>query len=76
MDPNCSSLNFSTFIGGNENEYPENIEIDSKGNIYVTGVTHSPDFPNTTEAFDTTYNGYDDVFVLTVDMKFFSLKSS
>ena len=40
------------------------IAVDEGGNTYVTGFTHSSDFPVTPGAFDTTFNGgYYDVFV-------------
>ncbi|MBU1710403.1 MAG: SBBP repeat-containing protein [Proteobacteria bacterium] len=43
------------------------IAIDSKGNIFVAGVTTSGEFPVVTAGYDTTYNGGDDVFVVKYD---------
>ena len=40
------------------------IWVDDDGAIYITGNTYSSDFPTTTSAYDTGYNGYYDVFVL------------
>jgi hypothetical protein len=59
-----SSLVYSTFVGGSEWEWGKDITIDPNGNIYITGSTESFDFPNTTNAYDTSYNGEFDVFVL------------
>ncbi len=52
ISASCSSLDYSTFLGGNEISAPpyagdggEGIAVDSAGNAYVTGYTDSPDFP-------------------------------
>lgn len=51
-----SGLIFSTYLGGNGSEFPQNLELDSLGNIIVGGRTASPDFP-TVNAVDATYAG-------------------
>lgn len=51
-----SALVYSTFIGGTEVEFVEDIAV-AGGNAYVTGPTRSPNFPTTAGAFDTTQNG-------------------
>jgi hypothetical protein len=63
---------WGTYIGGSDNESTETHEfagIDAQGNVYVTGPTLSADFPVTTGAFDTTFNGPsggNDVFVVKI----------
>jgi hypothetical protein len=64
LNPDGTSPIFSTYIGGNDSDRGGNIAIDSNGNAYVTGDTHSTNFPTTFGAFDTSFNGIDDVFVL------------
>ena len=56
-----SALAYSTFLGGTggfqELDQGWDIAVDGSGRAYVAGGTDSPDFPTTTGAFDTTYNG-------------------
>jgi len=68
LNPSGSSLSYSTFIGGSDDEYSWRICLDSMKNAYITGITGSPlmpvgDYPTTTGAYDTTHNGLDDSFV-------------
>lgn len=43
------------------------IAIDSNGNIYVTGQAQSDDFPTTSGAYDESYNGNGDAFLMKID---------
>ncbi|MCK5291155.1 MAG: SBBP repeat-containing protein [Thermoplasmata archaeon] len=58
-----SSLIFSTFLGGSNNDYVLSIGIDSSGHSYFTGDTWSADFPTTPDSFDGTLGGKYDAFV-------------
>lgn len=58
---NGSSLLYSTYIGGNSDEYGYSIALDVARNAYVTGYTASTDFP-TVNAYETD-DGDWDVFV-------------
>ena len=57
-------LAYSTFLGGSSDEVAFGVATDSAGNSYVAGYTASTDFPATTGAYKTAYQGgEDDVFV-------------
>ena len=47
LGPTGSSLVYSTYLGGSNDDYGVAIASDDAGNAYVSGVTASPDFPTT-----------------------------
>ncbi len=47
LDPATGQLVFSTFFGGCGNDTVRDIAVDGEGNIYLTGMTLSTDFPVT-----------------------------
>ena len=57
-----SAVPYATFIGGSQGDGASDIGRDSAGNLYVTGSTQSRDFPATTGAFDTVWNGDPTIF--------------
>ncbi|HQU84901.1 MAG TPA: SBBP repeat-containing protein, partial [Pyrinomonadaceae bacterium] len=65
IDPTVTlnNLAFSTFIGSFADEFSNDIAVDSNGHTYITGKTLSTSFPTTAGTFDTTSNGFEDVFV-------------
>ncbi|MGP4076906.1 DUF7948 domain-containing protein [Halobacillus sp. K22] len=60
IDP---GLVYSSYIGGSSYDEGRGIALDGSGNIYITGVTNSDDFPATVGAFESTYSLNGDVFV-------------
>ena len=48
-----STLLYSTYLGGGNKDFGNGIAVDNSGSAYVTGTTLSPDFPVTTNSFDT-----------------------
>ena len=63
LESSGSGLAYSTFVGSISVDQGWGLAVDGSGNAYVTGLTHSSGFPTTTDAFDTTFNGSNDVFV-------------
>jgi hypothetical protein len=52
-----SQLVYSTFIGGTEKDGGRGIVVDKYGKAYITGCTRSTNFPVSSNAYDTTFNG-------------------
>ena len=59
-----SALLYSTYLGGNSNDDGLGIALDTAGSAYATGMTSSANFPTTTGAFQATYGGMTDAYVL------------
>lgn len=45
LNPNGSALVFSTYLGGSANDMAYDLDVDSLGNVVVTGQTYSANFP-------------------------------
>lgn len=58
-----TALSWWTYVGGNNYDNLLGQAMDSSGNVYVTGVTYSSDFPTTASAFKPTLSGNGDAFV-------------
>jgi hypothetical protein len=63
LTPDGSVLVYSTFLGGDHNDYGYAITVGPGATAYVTGEAQSADFPTTPGAFDETYNGGGDPYV-------------
>lgn len=61
-----STLLYSTYLGGDLNDYLIAIAFDETGNVWFTGQTDddaSNDFPTTANALNTTHNGLGDIYI-------------
>ena len=54
---------FSTILAGSGQEYATSVASDMQGDVYVAGLTYSPDFPVTTGAYQTKFGGTCDAFI-------------
>lgn len=62
-----SSLLGYEYIGGLGDDKGDSLVVDAAGYAYATGETNSTNFSTTMGAYDTTYNGGGDAFVVKVD---------
>ena len=68
LNSSGSSLIYSTFIGGNSEDRFNSMVVDGYGNTFMTGYTSSTNYPTSTGAFETSYNGgLDDAFVTSLN---------
>jgi hypothetical protein len=57
---------FATCLGGPSGDEASSVRLDGSGNGYITGFTNSSNFPTTAGAFDRTYGGAADAFVVKI----------
>lgn len=66
MNQAGNSLVYSTYLGGSDTDTGLDIEVDDDGNMYVTGMTHSTDFPMM-NAIQPANGGYQDTVVAKIN---------
>ncbi len=57
LDPTGSSLVYSTYLGGSQDDIGLGVAVDGSGNAFVTGGTSSIDFPTSSGAFQASNGG-------------------
>ena len=70
-----SDLVYSTFFGGDDNDFASAIALDSTGNAAVSGSTSSADLPHTADAAQTGLGGGVDGFVARIPIGNFSISA-
>jgi hypothetical protein len=63
LNPDGSDLLYSTFIGGSSHEPVYELAVDDTGDVFMTGLSRSEDFPTTPDAFDSSLHGEIDAFL-------------
>ncbi len=77
LDSNLQTVVASTFLGGNGNDFGGYISTDSDGNLFITGVTPSTNFPTTPGAYDRYFSySIGDVFISKFDPSLANLLAS
>lgn len=64
LAPSGDSLSYATFIGGAGDDTGSSVALGLDQQAYIIGQTGSADFPTTPGAYNTTFNGFDDIFVV------------
>lgn len=57
LNPAGTSVLYSTYLGGKQNEAVFSLAVDAQGSVYVAGSTASTDFPVTAKALQPAYKG-------------------
>lgn len=63
LNASGSVLVYSTYLGGDGNDFGNGIALDTAGNASVVGQTGSTNFPTTTDAIENALGGSDDAFI-------------
>ncbi len=53
LSPSGANLFYSTLLGGSSDDFSQDIHVSPDGKIYITGITHSVNFPILGSAFQT-----------------------
>lgn len=68
LDPSGSGLVYSTYLGSKGFDVAIGLDVNSAGEVVVTGATSSPKFPTTAGSFEQHYSGgREDAFVTKLD---------
>lgn len=77
LDPNLTTLQSSTVLGGARDDFSEGMAIGASGSIYLTGWTSSRNIPTTASAYGSTYRGgFYDAFAMKVSGDLRSLQAA
>lgn len=68
LNSSGTAIDYATYLGGNNSDSAYAIDIDSTGQIYVTGNTFSNDFPVTKGALQRIFGGSNDAFVAKLNL--------
>ena len=67
FNPTGTTMLFSTYLGGSDNEEPQSLVVDNNNNLLVLGRTYSTNFPTTGGAFSNTSGGGADLIISKLD---------
>ncbi|MFK7756158.1 MAG: gliding motility-associated C-terminal domain-containing protein [Flavobacteriales bacterium] len=70
VDTTGTFLVWSAYLGGSNNELPHSIMVNENNELYVLGTCGSSDFPTTANAYDTEFNGGDNLNLGTLGMNY------
>ncbi|MCS6990517.1 MAG: SBBP repeat-containing protein [Chitinophagales bacterium] len=63
LNKSGSALIYATYIGGSGDDHGMSVVVEGNSSVCVAGYTYSFDFPTTSGAWDSTFNGIVDAFV-------------
>ena len=66
LTPDGRDLNYSSFLGGSEDDFAASVAVDGQGRAHITGQTRSADFTTTDDAYQPGFNRAVDAFYTVV----------
>ena len=63
FNPDGSALLWATYIGGDLNDVPHSLIVNDDNELYMYGNTASANYPTTSNAYDQTHNGDNDICI-------------
>ncbi len=76
LNPTGTGLVYSTYLGGSADDWGQSISVDAAGNVYITGMTVSPDFPTTSGVVKSTCTTTDQFGIVRADVFITKLNAS
>ncbi len=76
LNQDLSTLRWSTYLGGTDDDAAYSVKLDAKNNVYVGGGTASNNYPTTGNTIHPNYNGAIDGFITTIDQVGDSIRHS
>ena len=67
LSPAGDALVYSTYLGGNDSDFVNDIALDIAGNTTVVGTTSSTNFPTTPDAIQSSHAGVSDAFITSLN---------
>lgn len=64
LDPSLSTLQWATYVGGSAADAAYGVQVDSNGQVFVTGGTNSSDLPMFGTPFRSTFSGGTDGYIM------------
>lgn len=61
FSPTGNTVEYVTYLGGNNSEFPHSLVVNSQKELIIFGTTGSSNFPTSVGAFDVTFNGGTDI---------------
>ncbi|MCA9940749.1 MAG: SBBP repeat-containing protein, partial [Anaerolineales bacterium] len=59
LNLNAGTVVYGTYLGGSDEDRGAGLALNAGGNVFVTGMTRSSDFPTSAGAYDRTFGGGD-----------------
>lgn len=66
FSPDGSALLYATYLGGNDSDLPHSLIVNSNNQLVIFGTTGSSNFPTSSSAYDSNFNGGDTITVTNV----------